>query len=125
MTALSLLNRRLNSFEPIWVQEAEALTPAHYGFYSQFKFLEDTSVWQLTLEAAGVTKENLKVDLKDGYLAVTGEKTKGVELGRFEKDFRIPEGVDIEKIEATFEDGILTVQLPLEAKKAPKTIAIK
>jgi HSP20 family protein len=136
MTALSLLNRqlnnRLNNFDrgfnrsfvsPFWLQdleEASDLTTAY-----QMKYLDEKSAWQLTFEVAGVTKNNLKVDVKEGHLLLSGEKTKGVELGKFEKHFKIPEGVDLEKIEALFEDGVLTVDLPLEAKKAPKPVQIK
>ncbi len=124
MTALSLLNRHLNNFESDF-SAPFAAENQNYGFYSQMKYDQEKSVWQVTLEAAGVTKENLKVDMKEGYLTIAGEKTKGIELGKFEKHFKIPEGVDLEKIEARFEDGILSVQLPLEAKKAAKTIQIK
>jgi HSP20 family protein len=65
------------------------------------------------------------VDVKEGHLAIMGEKTKGLELGKFEKYFKIPDGVDLERIDALFEDGILTVQLPLEEKKPAKQIQIK
>jgi HSP20 family protein len=134
MTALALLNRRLNDFDsafgrnffsPVWLDQSTEVSSTKYGFSSEMKYDEASTSWKLTLEAAGVTKENLKIDTKEGFLSVTGEKTKGLELGKFERHFKLPEGIDLEKIEATFEDGVLTVQMPLEAKKAPKTISIK
>lgn len=138
MSALSLFNRRYNDFDsafgrnffnPMWINTTEDSDAKKYLWSSQMPYQasydETTATWKLTLEAAGVVKDNLKLDAKEGHLHVTGEKTKGVELGKFERHFKLPEGIDLEKIEAVFEDGILTVQMPLEAKKAPKTIAVK
>ena len=130
MTALSLLNRefnrRMNRFEPeFWLKDFDAEESNDVSLSSQVKFDDNSSAWHLTVEAAGVTKDNLKVDAKQGLLTISGEKTKGLDLGKFERHFKLPEGVDLEKIEAEFENGILTVQLPLESKKAPKAIQIK
>lgn len=133
MTALSLLNNLDREFtRPFmgsfanaqWLKEFDNIgTPVSMS--SQMKYNEEKTAWEFTLEAAGVTKDNLKIDVKEGLLSITGEKTKGLEIGKFERHFKVPEGVDFEKVEATFEDGILNVNLPLEAKKAPKTIQIK
>jgi HSP20 family protein len=48
-------------------------------------------------------------------------------FGSFQRSFTLPEGVDIEKIEAGFKKGVLTVTVPktVEAKKAEKKITIK
>lgn len=131
MTALALLNRHLDRelnrhfsdfAQPrLWAKDYQGFETAT----SQMTYNDEKTAWQFTLELAGVTKNNVKVDAAEGQLSVTGEKTKGLELGKFEKFYNLPEGVDLEKIEAEFEDGILTVQLPLESKKAPKTIQIK
>ncbi len=130
MNALSLLNNLDREFSrpymsPVWLKDFEDMDTPQFAMSSRMKYNEDGSAWVVTLEAAGVTKENIKIDVKDDLLSVTGEKTKGLELGKFERHFKIPEGIEVEKVEAQFEDGILTVQLPLEAKKAPKSIQIK
>ena len=48
-------------------------------------------------------------------------------FGSFERSFQIPEGVDIDKIEASFNKGVLKVTLPKkpEAQKPKKTIEVK
>lgn len=89
------------------------------------KYNEEKSIWNLTVEMAGVTKDHVKIDTTDGYLRLTGEKTKGFNIGKFEGLYALPEGVDEEKIEAVFEDGILTVNMPMPAKKLSKNIQIK
>ncbi|MFZ3240689.1 MAG: Hsp20/alpha crystallin family protein, partial [Pseudolabrys sp.] len=47
--------------------------------------------------------------------------------GSFERSFEIPEGVDPDKIEATFKKGVLTVTLPkkVEAQKPAKKVEVK
>jgi HSP20 family protein len=47
--------------------------------------------------------------------------------GAFNRSFRLPDGVDSEKIDAKFEKGVLTVTLPKspESQKKEKKIAIK
>ena len=130
MTALSLFNRNLESdfnspfFTTRWLKESNE-SAAAISLHSQMKYNEKSSAWELTLEAAGVTKDKLKVDVKEGHLSLSGEKTKGLSTGLFEKYYKIPEGVDVEKIAAVFEDGVLCVTLPLQAAKATKAIEIK
>jgi HSP20 family protein len=130
MTALSLLNRNLDSdfhtpfFTTRWLRDLNETNSVN-SVQSQMTFNEKSSAWELTLEVAGVTKDKLKVDVKEGHLSLSGEKTKGLSKGLFEKYYKIPDGVDIEKIEATFEDGVLLVTLPLQAAKETKTIPIK
>lgn len=130
MKSLSLFNNFDREFarpflSPMWLKEFEDMEASKLGFSSEIKYNSEASTWELTLEAPGVTKNNLKVDVKEGHLSLTGEKTKGLELGKFERHFKIPEGVDVDKVEALFEDGVLTVTLPLEAKKASKSVQIK
>jgi HSP20 family protein len=48
-------------------------------------------------------------------------------FGSFQRSFTVPEGVDTDKIEASFKKGLLTVTLPktAEAKKTDKKITVK
>ena len=131
---LSLLNNFERDFTkpffaPAWFKEVGAYNDhqqaENYLVSSQMKYDDESTSWRLTVEVAGVTKQNLKVDTKEGHLFVTGEKTKGISLGKFEKIFKLPDGIDLEKIEAAFEDGVLVVTLPLESQRAPKAILVK
>jgi HSP20 family protein len=129
MTALSLLNnfeRELTRpfFKNNWLDEA-ADVKNYTSFSSSMRFDDKKSAWTLTVELAGVTKNNVKIDTLEGYLQLSGEKTKGVHLGKFEARFNLPEGIDSEKIEAVFEDGVLNVEIPMAEKKLTKTIQIR
>jgi HSP20 family protein len=84
-------------------------------------------------------ESNIDVKFADGTLTIKGEKREDKEekkkgyylserrCGTFQRAFGVPEGVDVEKIEANFKNGVLTVTLPKtpEAQKSEKKIAIK
>ena len=84
-------------------------------------------------------EKNIEVKVADGGLTIKGEKKEEKEekkkdyylserrFGSFERYFRLPEGVDADKIEASFKKGVLTVTLPkkAEAQKPVKKIDVK
>lgn len=111
-------------FAPHWLQDRTQQTNCS-NFTSQLTFDETNHKWNLVVELAGVAKENLKIDTIDGYIQLSGEKTKGVQNGKFEAKYQLPKDIDLEKIEAAFENGILSLDLPLNEKKNPKNIQIK
>jgi HSP20 family protein len=79
------------------------------------------------------------VKLAQGGLTIKGEKQEEKEekkkdyylherhIGSFERHFALPEGVDTDKIEASFKNGVLTVRLPKkpEVLKPDKKIEVK
>lgn len=100
---------------------------------------EDDKGYEITAELPGMDEKNIEVKLVNGGLTIKGEKSVEKEekkknyylherrFGSFERSFRMPEGVDTNKIEATFSKGVLKVTLPktAEAQKAEKKIAVK
>ena len=87
----------------------------------------------------GLDEKDIEVKLANGGLTIKGEKAEEKEekkrdyylherrFGSFERSFRVPQGVDQDKIEASFRKGVLTVMLSKTAKaqKAEKKIAVK
>jgi HSP20 family protein len=84
-----------------------------------------------------VKKEELKIHVQDGVLAIEGERRqekeeKGKrfhkierEYGRFVRRFALPTEVDAEKVRAEFKDGVLHVVLPKAPAAKPKMIDVK
>ena len=66
-------------------------------------------------------KEDVKTENEDNY------KRREFYYGEFTRSFTLPEGVDEEKINASFKDGILTIDVPKKPELQPKSynIAIK
>ncbi len=87
-------------------------------------------------EIPGVDKDKVHVDVKDGVLTLTGERTYENEVkeenyhrrerafGRFARSFALPEGLDPEKIDADYKDGVLKIEIPKPEEKKAKKIAI-
>ncbi len=101
--------------------------------------VEKEGAWAITAELPGLDEKAVDVTIAGDVLTLKGEKTesrdeddKGTHVserryGSFARSFRLPEGVDPEKIEASFANGILTVTIPkrAEAKAEEKKIEVK
>ncbi len=83
----------------------------------------ETSV-VVVMELAGVRKENLEVHLDGGTLLVRGERMETcrtaklrlfrmeIMYGRFERRVSLPAGVVSHGVQAAFEHGVLSIELP-------------
>jgi HSP20 family protein len=125
--------RSLFSVEPFFRRELKlAAMPA-------VDVAESDKAFELTAELPGMDEKNIEVKVVDGNLTIKGEKQEEKEekkkdyylherrFGSFERSFELPEGVEVDKIEAAFKKGVLTVTLPKkpEAQKPAKKIEVK
>jgi HSP20 family protein len=82
----------------------------------------------LFFEAPGFNKSNLKVEMENGVLHIEGERTYKMDgeskTKSISKQFNIGEGYNPESVEATIEDGLLTVFVPSFKKQEKKRISI-
>ena len=92
----------------------------------------------LDISLPGVKKEDVKVDVKDNVLTVTGEKKSEKEekgktwlrressYGSFLRSFELPEGLHTEDVKASCKDGVLTLTMrkPAEVKKRGVSIKV-
>lgn len=82
----------------------------------------------LIFDAPGFNKSNLKVEMEEGILHIEGNRTyklNGEEKTKsISKEFKIGNGYKAESIEATIEDGLLTVFIPNYKKQEKKRISI-
>ena len=127
------LTRSLFDVEPFWRGFAGL------GAMPAVDIAEKDKEYEITAELPGLDESNIDVKFADGVLTIKGEKKDEKEekktdyylsersYGSFQRSFRVPDGVDTDKIEATFTKGVLTVALPknAEARKAAKKIDVK
>ena len=123
--------RALADFEPLWSSKLAASFAVDVT--------ETDAAYEITAELPGMDEKNIDVKVVNGGLTIKGEKKDEKEekkkdyyvserrYGSFERYFRMPEGVDTDKIEANFKKGVLTVTLPkkAEAQKPAKKIDVK
>ena len=90
---------------------------------------ETESGYRYDLELPGLKKDELKVTLTDGVLAVKGQKRlfrDGAETSvEVERSLLVPEDVDPEKIQARYVDGVLTLEIAKREEAKPKTIQVQ
>lgn len=96
----------------------------------------------IEMELPGYAKEDIKADLKDGYLTITASKNETKEekdakgncirkeryTGTCNRSFYVGEQVTQDDIHAAFKDGVLSLQVPKDMPKiedAPKLITIE
>lgn len=103
--------------------------------------VEKDGAFEITAELPGLEEKNVDVNVAGNTLTIRGEKREEKEekdkhkqyylserrYGSFQRSFRIPVGVDVDRIEASFSKGVLKVLLPktAEAQQAEKKIDIK
>jgi HSP20 family protein len=87
-------------------------------------------------ELPGVDRQDIRIDLKDRVLTLSGERTQEQEVkeenyyrqersyGKFQRAFRLPADVDSDKIKAEFKDGVLQVEVPKPNEIKAKTVTI-
>lgn len=125
--------RPLFSMEPFWRREL------HWPTVPAVDVTEGDKAYEVTAELPGMDEKSIEVKVVNGSLTIKGEKQEEKEekkkdyylherrFGSFERRFDLPEGVDADKIEASFKKGVLTVMLPKkpEAQKPEKKIVVK
>lgn len=90
--------------------------------------------WKLRMELPGIDSKEVHIELKDNVLKINGERNVSEDkaeqhlsefgYGRFERNFRLPDHIDSEKVTADFENGILAVTLPVAESAQPRRIEI-
>ena len=130
-----------DAFRPMWDMD-RALYGKHARAVMKTDVRETDSGYELDIDLPGFKKDEVKLDLKDGYLTISAAKG----LDRDEKDkqgryirqeryagqcsrsFYVGESVKPKDVHAKFEDGILKLSLPkAEQPKLPdhRTITIE
>lgn len=113
----------------------EAITVAEWSPLVDIS--EDEKEYTIKAELPDVKKEDIKLNVHDDVLTITGERKyekeeKGKKYhrierayGSFMRSFTLPEDADGSKVAAEYKDGLLKVHLPKSEKAKPKAIEVK
>lgn len=108
------------------------------SFGSPLDLTDDGEDYTIRIELPGVKETEFSVDLQDQILTVAGNTSEKIEetdgnrmvrnelrSGLFQRSIRLPGPVDAEKVNASYNDGVLTVTVPkLEKIPAKRTMTI-
>ena len=129
----SPFGRSVFDVQPFWRGEIG------WGKAPAVDIVDKGNAYEITAELPGMDESNIDVKFADGTLTIKGEKRDEKEekkkeyclserrYGSFQRSFGVPDGIDADKIEANFKNGVLTVTLPKtpQAQRSEKKIAIK
>jgi HSP20 family protein len=110
--------------------------PAGTSYVPAFDCYETPGSWELLVDTPGVAKEDLKVTVEPGELTIRGSrKSPGVPegayrhahrwTGEFVRTFRLGDGLDLGKVEASLEGGVLRVSIAKAESAKARVITIR
>jgi HSP20 family protein len=98
--------------------------------------VEGANNYVLKADLPGLAEGDVNIELDDNVLTVSGERKFENEerkdgyyrversFGRFSRSLTLPEGVDPDSIQASFDHGVLEVQIPKPEERKPRKVAI-
>lgn len=113
--------RTNRNWSPFW-----NLLDATQGFRDEARWTPSAEVdeeeghYLLSMEIPGVAREKLKVEFHEDRLLISGERREE----KFQRSFSLPQGIDADKVEAQYQDGVLQVYIPKVEAAKPREIKI-
>jgi len=110
-------------------------TPSHW--MPPVDIAEREKDYTIKIELPGVEKNDVKITIQKDVLTIRGEKKQEGEeksgnyqriercYGSFQRSFTLPTSVSSDKIEASYDNGVLTINLPKVEEARPKEVEVK
>jgi HSP20 family protein len=127
------INRLFNSFFDTPVAAGEG---AGRRWLPAMDLVEADDHYVLRADLPGVSEDDVRLEVEDDVLTISGERTAEHEqrgegyhrlersYGSFSRSLTLPDGVDPEAVQASFERGVLEVRIPKPEQKKPRRVAI-
>jgi HSP20 family protein len=102
------------------------------SFSPKVDIAETAQSFELQFYLPGLKKEDIKIDLVDDRLTISGERkfenkenqknfhTVESYFGTFSRSFYLPDNIKADNVEASYQDGILHIEIPKDEKKELK-----
>ena len=107
------------------------------GLFPLINVTEDKDRLYVRAELPGITANEIEISATGNSLSIAGERKLATEneaasyhrrereAGVFRRTITLPNDIDSDKVEASYNNGILTVTLPKAELSKPKQIAVK
>lgn len=107
------------------------------AFRPHWDIVEKPDGFGVTIELPGVSPGDVNVEVEEGILTISGEKKVDRSgenqtvhsferhSGEFKRSVEFSTPVDLDKIEASFNNGLLLVSIPKSEKVIPRKIEVK
>ena len=119
------------------VVEKVGVTPYQGSAYPKVNVYEYDDKVGIVAEIPGLSKKQIKVEVEDGVLTISGDKhsvwddTKAKILRRelkqssFKRSFTLGELLDGDEVSANFKDGVLSIEIPKRVPEKPKRHSVE
>ena len=128
------LNQRINR---LFVERGGRVGESNFADFMPAVDIEETDTdFIVKADLPDVKKEEIRVNVQEGVLAIEGERKQEKEekgrrfhkiereYGRFVRRFALPTEVDAEKVRAEFKDGVLSIVVPKAPAAKPKLVDV-
>ena len=131
------LNQLQKSFDRMQDEFFGPLSASKSMYFPKVEFSEDKTNYIAKFDLPGLAKDQIKVDLHENTLTVSGERREEkkeitdkksyseVSYGSFTRTITLPAPVNAEKVAATFENGVLSVSMEKKTASNSRQITVK
>ena len=105
------------------------------GVFPAINIFSDKDDYLVRAEVPGVAPDELRLDTQGQTLTISGKRGNGSReasyhrrersAGEFSRSLQFPESLDLERAEASYKNGILTVRIPKKVEAKPRQISVK
>jgi HSP20 family protein len=105
-------------------------------FIPSFDLKETADTYVIKADLPGIKEEDLEINVSGNVLTISGSREDEQReesdryyatersYGRFSRSFSMPEGVDVDRVRANLEAGVLTVHVPKKPEVQPRKISV-
>lgn len=134
---LQRLNQVLDAAFTGWPFTGDAGAMITSAWVPPTDVFEDAEGLKIVAELPGLAPSEVKLTVENHTLTIRGEKKQVAEeqsarvhryersYGSFERSFTLPSTVDVDRVEAKFEHGVLRISLPKAERAKPRAIEVK
>lgn len=105
-------------------------------FVPELNVYETDKEFEITVALPGMSKDDINIGFENNTITISGERNLPEEegtkyhriesrFGKFERSLPLPNVIDEENINATYDNGVLTITVPKQKEKAGKKIEVK
>ena len=119
------------------IEKSVGVKPFQGTSYPKVNVYEYDEKVAIIAEIPGLDKKDLKVDVEEGILVISGDKhalyndtgakviRRELKQSSFKRQFELGELLDGDNIKASFKDGLLSIDIPKVEPAKPKKLSVK
>lgn len=139
MNPFDFINHLDREFDGLFgklVDTAKTAKETATGWTPAMNVCESADGFAVSLDVPGMHSDAFDIEFKEGILTVSGNRTVAASddiqwhrterrFGSFKRTMKLTDDIDVEKLDAEYRDGVLTIVLPKKEAVKPTKIAVR